>query len=338
MNDPCWVILSRDLPPQRVGGVASWTDDLARALAAAGHRVVVLCEADQGPSDAPYERRRMRGRSWAKWGAVWAAGALARLRMEVSVPPRAIIAATWPLALHLDHVWPGVPLFAGAHGSDITALAEDRPPRLPESLRILSVSKFLESRVRALGLRSAGVLPWPLRLPADTEQRGRALVVSARMVPGKGLLDAVVLAQRLGRPLEIVGDGPMRPRVLARAEALSVDLTLHGEVPRTTSRRVLSRGAAAVLLSEAGPRPEGLGLCLLEAAAAGVPAIGRAVGGVPEAVGPGVTLPVDMSIESMNVQPCVDLLEDSGAGARAREWVCQHHGAVQAVRRLEELL
>jgi glycosyltransferase involved in cell wall biosynthesis len=84
-----------------------------------------------------------------------------------------------------------------------------------------------------------------------------------------------------------VGDGPRR----AELESLRTDLRLEPLVEfvgAAEEREVLrwwQRAALAVLTSES----EGMPVCLMEAAACGVPAVATAVGGVPELIEEGVT-------------------------------------------------
>jgi glycosyltransferase involved in cell wall biosynthesis len=80
--------------------------------------------------------------------------------------------------------------------------------------------------------------------------------------------------------LLIIGDGPLRGALEARAEAL-------GMTPRLTITGV--RGDVPALLAAADvlvapSRNEGMGRALVEAMALGVPVIGAAVGGIPAVI------------------------------------------------------
>ena len=68
---------------------------------------------------------------------------------------------------------------------------------------------------------------------------------------------------------------------------------IYGSIESSGCRETTASARAVLLLPEVdtdGMGAEGLGLCLLEAANVGTPAIGCRVGGVPEAVGPGLLI------------------------------------------------
>ncbi len=70
---------------------------------------------------------------------------------------------------------------------------------------------------------------------------------------------------------------------------------------------------------------------LLEAAARGTPVVGSRVGGIPEAVGPGLVFDDGLAGD---LGPLQALLRDPEAGARARDWVSAHHGPAAFVAAL----
>ncbi len=105
----------------------------------------------------------------------------------------------------------------------------------------------------------------------------------SRLEPRKGI-DVLVRAVAAARPdagalrLHIVGDGPER----AALEQLAVANGIAG-VTRFTGHAVDVRAhLAAFDLFAAPSRSEGLGIAIIEALAAGVPALGAEVGGIPE--------------------------------------------------------
>ena len=332
-----FVLLSRDLPPGRVGGVASWTDDLARALVEDGREVEVYAESRsvEADPDRPYMVHPVRGRSWARWQSTWMAMAAGRAAMGAE---GVVIAATWRLATVLVRL--GSRVLVGAHGSDITRM-EGVPAAfaaLRDTVDFLPVSQFLAGRLVDLGVSPTRVhpLPWPLR-PVEAGARTQDLVMVARLVDGKGLHDAAVLAQRLGRRLTVVGEGPARADVARWCDHRGVDVQWLGARSRHHARQVVATAAAVVLLSEPGS-DEGLGLTALEAAAAGVPAIGRDVGGVREAVGPGVVLAADADVATVDLAPIHALLADPSAGRHARVHLQEHHGPRACLATLDRVL
>jgi glycosyltransferase involved in cell wall biosynthesis len=78
----------------------------------------------------------------------------------------------------------------------------------------------------------------------------------------------------------LVGDGPMRPDLEARAAALGVvgRLTFSGAVADPTP------WLAAADVVAAPSRNEGMGRAIVEAMALGIPVVGAAVGGIPSVI------------------------------------------------------
>jgi phosphatidylinositol alpha-1,6-mannosyltransferase len=156
-------------------------------------------------------------------------------------------------------------------------------------------------------------------------------VCLSRDTPLKGLDRAVSLARALGEPLRLVGAREQGGESTAGVEAL-------GPLPRTAARAALASARAAVLLPrcrEDGLGAEGLGLALLEAAAAGTPAIGCQTGGVPEAVGPGLVLEDPDEPDLARVRTW---LAGPERGAAARAWVTANHGPAAFRAALREVL
>jgi glycosyltransferase involved in cell wall biosynthesis len=103
------------------------------------------------------------------------------------------------------------------------------------------------------------------------------------MVRHKGL-DLLLPALRSleGVRLSLVGDGPMAPalRALAARDGLDPVITFHGALPRGEAIGRLARSHVLALPSQY----EGLSHTLLEACAAGVPAVASDRGGNPEVI------------------------------------------------------
>ncbi|HYF94806.1 MAG TPA: glycosyltransferase family 4 protein [Symbiobacteriaceae bacterium] len=117
---------------------------------------------------------------------------------------------------------------------------------------------------------------------------GRELVVGviSRLVPGKGLVDlieaaAVVLGHRSCR-FVIAGEGPLRPKLEARARALRI----HDRIlfPGFVEPTAALKGIDIFVLPSL---KEGLPYNILEAMAAGRPVIATPVGGIPEVIADG---------------------------------------------------
>lgn len=111
----------------------------------------------------------------------------------------------------------------------------------------------------------------------------RRIVTVCRLVPWKGvdeLIDAV--ADLSGVELIVIGDGPERPRLEARArERRCADrVRFAGVLDAAASRACLAAADVFGLAS----RYEGFPHVVLEAYAAGVPVVATAAAGIPEAV------------------------------------------------------
>ncbi|MFM2244080.1 MAG: hypothetical protein RL071_154 [Pseudomonadota bacterium] len=346
---PRLLLISPELPPRDIGGIGSWAADLAGALGDAGGPCLLAAPARGGP--LPAGVAPLAGRSWGRHGAIWAGIGALRLHGRCA-PGAALLLGTWALAPIAARWWRG-PVLVACHGSELTALV-DAPPALRAldgRVCFLPVSAYLEGELRRLGLRAPAVrLPMALAAAPESVPGGRALVVLARPTPNKGLLDAIHLAAALGRPLWVVG--PTAAELAARGAPGAAPLdaaapgpwpgepgggaapvVCFGPLPRAQARAVLARGAALLALSRPDPdgrRAEGLGLACLEAAAAGVPCVVRATGGLPEAAGPGLVLPADGPLGAAAIRAAQALLDDPTAGSRARAWVQAAHGPAAA--------
>lgn len=312
-----WHLLTTDFPPQD-GGIATWAAAVAGTLHAAGERVQVYARARSGvdPSAWPFPVTAVPGRGWRRWQGLWmAAAAGPRLRAGDR-----LLAATWPLAVGLvDYAAArGVAVGVTFHGSDLT-----RPPPTPGLARVkaratalLPVSDFLGARLGVPYTR----LPLPVD-PLPPVPRGEALLVVARLVPGKGVDRALRLGARLGRRVVVVGEGPERPALESLAARLAVPVRFTGRL--APAAIPWAEAWAVALLSDA---PEGLGLVLLEAAARGLPTLGSTAGGIPEAA--------DVVLHDPEVDPIPPLPEASMVQARLRA----RHGSAACLATLGRVL
>jgi glycosyltransferase involved in cell wall biosynthesis len=109
-----------------------------------------------------------------------------------------------------------------------------------------------------------------------------------RLVPVKGfdlLVEALprLAAEAPGALVLLVGDGPERPALEARAAALGVGDRLR--ITGATAEVPLHLAAADLLAAPS--RNEGMGRVLVEAMALGLPVVGARVGGIPDVVAEG---------------------------------------------------
>ena len=120
------------------------------------------------------------------------------------------------------------------------------------------------------------------------EGRGRRLLFVGRLAPVKGgFVLIAALAQLPDVTLDIVGDGPSREALAERAAALGLAdrVVFHGYMDETGVRDRLAAADVFVLTSFA----EGVPVVLMEALAAGVPAVATRIAGIPELIDDGVT-------------------------------------------------
>jgi glycosyltransferase involved in cell wall biosynthesis len=154
--------------------------------------------------------------------------------------------------------------------------------------RYVAISQHVASRIRRYYNREAGVIYPPVDTgfysPDDSVAPENFVLIVSALVPYKRI-DVAIEASRLsGTPLRIVGDGPERAALAARAAATGADIQLLGSVSDEQVRD-LYRRAAAVLL----PGEEDFGIAPVEAQACGTPVIALARGGALETVIDGVT-------------------------------------------------
>jgi len=116
-----------------------------------------------------------------------------------------------------------------------------------------------------------------------SEDVGRYVLAIGRLVPQKGfdvLVEAFKSDALRDLTLVLAGDGPERRRLQSRAANLGLATRVRflGSVERSRIPALFC-GADAFAFPSRG---EGFGIALLEAMAAGVPAVAAAAGGVPE--------------------------------------------------------
>jgi glycosyltransferase involved in cell wall biosynthesis len=148
---------------------------------------------------------------------------------------------------------------------------------------LVTVSRFVAELVERSWGRSAAIVPPPVDLaPYAVEvPTGDHVVTLARLLPYKRIDAAIAVANELGLPLFVIGDGPDRAR-LARLAGPTVELV--GQVDEATKVQLL--GSARALLA---PQVEDFGIAMVEALAAGVPVAAPAAGGALDIVRTGVT-------------------------------------------------
>jgi glycosyltransferase involved in cell wall biosynthesis len=158
--------------------------------------------------------------------------------------------------------------------------------------RFVAPSRFTQLLLETHGLepgRIARVEPGlDLETFAAPPRGGAGLLYVGRLAPEKGIEILLAALQRLpGARLRIAGDGPLRTPLERQAARLAPGrVEFLGFLDRRGVAAALASADALVLPSLA---MEVAPFALLEAAAAGVPAVASGVGGVPEWVADGET-------------------------------------------------
>lgn len=162
------------------------------------------------------------------------------------------------------------------------------------------------------------------------------LISVGRLVHRKGqdrLIEAMpkIIAEVPDATLIFIGEGPHRQTLdyLVARHKLNENVKFIGRIQYSELPRHLSMGDVFVMPSRSrlfGLEVEGLGIVYLEASACGLPVIGGASGGAPDAVQDGITgYVVDGNDVDEIARRAVELLQDpelrSKMGAAGRQWV-----------------
>ena len=304
---PLAILLFYDcIYPESVGGVEHRNHELARALAARGHRVTLA-----GFAAAPSQPRAgveilpvgPPGRLYSADGkrSTGEAARLAAAAARIDLRPFDLVeAANIPYA-HLPVLaarcrLSGKPFVVTWHeywgrywrqylGAKWPLYAGIERLTVPLGTRALAVSHLTASRVEARRHEEVRVIPngipaARIREAAESgsEKAGPPLIYAGRLLREKRidmLLEAVARLAKTGRPgplLAVIGDGPDRERLAALAERLGLQAaaTFHGHLRSNTD--VWRQLGAAQIAVQPSSR-EGFGLFPLEAMAAGLPVV-----------------------------------------------------------------
>lgn len=203
--------------------------------------------------------------------------------------------------------------------------------------RFIAPSAFLRDVLVDGGIPASriNVLPNPVAVTADPPRReretSRRFVYIGRLAPEKGLLtlfDALGCTREPGITVHLYGAGPIEAELRERAAREELPVELHGLRTKAELAAALADARALVLPSIV---PENCPMSLIEAGAAGVPAIASSVGGIPELVAhaeTGLLVPphdADALAHAMDALATdVALSERLGNGARSRV-IARHH-------------
>ena len=244
----------------------------------------------------------------------------------------------------------GVPLIVTADSGEWTSLPEieyglqrrwlDRHAvraAMRGAARVTVCTEFMAALAARHAVRDAVVIPLGVPRPRDRNPPVRPegppwrLLHVASINPVKDhatLLRALVqvIAAGLDVHLDVVGEDTMQGAVRQLAEHLGVarHVTFHGFQPSDWLDAFYARAHLLVLSS----RHEAAGVVVLEAAAAGVPTVGTAVGYVADGARGNRAVAVPVNAPGALAEAVVDLLRDplrrARVAAAARGWTLAH--------------
>ena len=297
--------------PHTVGGGERWYRALAERLVADGHDVTYLTlrQWDRGADPGlpgvdvravgprmvlyvggPSGRRRILPPLVFGLGVLWHLLRRGRRYDAVhlsSFPYFSLLAAgavrplhRYALVVDWFEVWSRAywRAYLGRWGGAVGAFVQRRCARIPQ--RAFCLSRLHAARLRAEGLRGeptplTGLWDGPTEAPAP--QPARPVVVFAgRHIPEKrvpALVPALARARERAPELrmEIFGDGPERPAVLAAIAAAGLQDAI--EAPGFVEHERVERAIGSALCMALPSAREGYGLVVVEAAARGTPSV-----------------------------------------------------------------
>jgi glycosyltransferase involved in cell wall biosynthesis len=348
-REPRLVVLNwRDRRHPAAGAAELYCERAARELARRGRPVVLVTSRPAGTGARErldgYEIRRLGGR-WSVYplALLWllkhraSVGGVLDSQNGVPFFSPLVTRRTTPVVLLVHHVHQDV--FGQALHSIAARLARwaegpaSRWVYRRRTVVVLSPSARAEVRRRLRFDGPIAVVPCgadTLQTPAARSDTPRVIVVG-RLTASKRLdwlIDAMagVRTQQPDAELHVVGDGPARSALEARARAAGARVVFHGRLPDADRDAVLGSAWLTVSASDGGD----WGLALIEANAAGVPAIARRVPGMTDSIAHGRTgWLVDGSAEELRVAiaQALAVLADPGIagamGQRARAWAAR---------------
>ena len=218
--------------------------------------------------------------------------------------PQGLLAATLPRRLR-------VPFVTTAHGGDVYTLGSGPlKPLLRFVLRraaaVTAVSNELYQTLRSIGdsardsihripmgvdSRHFAQIAAKAERPDDMPKQGPVILFVGRLVEKKGvhvLIDALAKGQPEldAAHVVVVGDGPMKPDLIAHAAARGIADRVHFLGARAHDRLPAYLASADVFalpsVHAADGDKDGLPVTLMEAAACGIPVVASDIGGVSE--------------------------------------------------------
>ena len=322
---------------------------LRRPLRTAGTALRTLL-----PHTHPFwPKMQLRSPLHAAWGA-WLAG---RLRSMGPVHLHAQFAWGASTVAWAAARWSGQPFSFTSHSDFGLPLVG---PKLREARRVLAISDYEEARLRGFApdlpadrivVHRLGVEVPPAAEDASRESGPVRLLAVGTLGPKKGhdvLLEACGVLRDSGADfrLDLVGEGPERPRLEALHERLALGerVRLLGSRPHDEVLRLTEACDAVVLACRVTERGDhdGIPVSLMEGMARGKPAVSTRVSGIPELLGEDeggrLVEPEDpAALAAALGELCADEGLRRRLGAQARERVARLHGADASAREVVEI-
>jgi glycosyltransferase involved in cell wall biosynthesis len=269
---------------------------------------------------------------------------IARLAEEKPVLIHAHFGKSSAYALPLARAM-GLPLVATYHGGDATKRANTRNSTLriynrrrkqlwQEAALILPVSDFIRGELAAAGCPPEKMLVHyngsdPSRFKPG--EKSKLILFAGRWVEKKGVDTLVDALARLGANLDgwrvrMVGDGPLKSRLVGRLQAAGLKVELPGWIPAEDMPRHFAEAMIHCVPSRraATGDAEGLPMVCIEAMLSGCAVAATRHAGIPECVKDGVTgLLVSEGDDAALAERLAQMIDDVDAtlkmGAAGRE-------------------
>ncbi|WP_436497955.1 glycosyltransferase family 4 protein [Actinokineospora sp. HUAS TT18] len=273
------------VPPPGYGGTESFIDRLARGLDKQGHDVVLFTTGDSEttvPIRYALELSAMDRIQDVTVELHHVCQAYAAMADRDLVHDHTLAGPVWGLAFGRQ------PVVTTCHGP----LVAQRDIFRHYGLRLPVIAISHDQAARAPDVPVARVIHHGVdaeRFPSGTGSGGYLLFLG-RMIPEKGVHEAITVAREAGMPLKIAAK--MREPAEHAYFAEHVEPHLGGTVEylgEATANEAMTLLAGAVALLNPIQWPEPFGLVMIEALACGTPVVTLRAGAAPEIVDDGVT-------------------------------------------------
>jgi glycogen synthase len=269
-----------------IGGLETMMEILAEEFTAAGHQVKVVTQVAS-------ESERNHDYGVVRLPSMRSCVQLLRCS-DVCLCANVSLRGLVPMMIA------GTPLVISHHGTydspDRFSIVAECKKNVTRFSNNICVSKAVQAHIPGRSI----VIPNTYRTEIFKDYpdviRDLDIVFVGRLVSDKGvtdLIDALAELNQAGfRPrLSIVGDGPERPAIVTKVDALNLGprVTFSGIKRGSELARFLARHRVMAVPSRWA---EPFGIVALEGIACGCAVVGTSLGGLPEAIGPcGVTVP-----------------------------------------------